>query len=123
MAHSDRAQVQTAKSCPRAATRIAKLALELPPELPDGACELSADLGCCLHARMVTWHAATWAQDSLGSRRTPWSATAPKAKAKVKTAAKVKAKARCARLAAPALAAAPAVRRQRLAEEAAPGIV
>ena len=53
-----RNEVRIAKNCPRIATRIAKLASGLPPELPGGACEQSAELGCCLYARVVTWHAA-----------------------------------------------------------------
>ena len=53
-----RNQVRIAKNCPRIATRIAKLALELSPELPGCACELSAELCCCLYVRMATWHAA-----------------------------------------------------------------
>ena len=40
-----RSEVRIAKNCPRIATRIAKLASELPPELPGGACESPAKLG------------------------------------------------------------------------------
>ena len=40
-----RNEVRIAKNCPRVATRIAKLASELPPELPGGACESPAELG------------------------------------------------------------------------------